>query len=180
MHTFSVCRLAWSDEEAGCIDLPFQRMQIRTSFGSGLARCASDPPGVVWAVGDRGPNLKAKTLLKLYGVEGMRALQGEDGAKVMPRLDLGPMIARLLVHADRVELLETRRLADAVGAPISGLPVPGSEHALCEPAFDLACNPIAPDPSGLDTEGIIALADGSFWLGDEFGPSLVRVNPNGN
>lgn len=49
----------------------------------------------------------------------------------------------------------------------------------CEPAFDLDGAPLEPDPSGLDTEGIAALADGGFWVGDEFGPSLVRLDGDG-
>ena len=45
--------------------------------------------------------------------------------------------------------------------------------------FDLSGTPIAPDPDGLDTEGLIALSDGGFWVGDEFGPSLVRLDAAG-
>jgi hypothetical protein len=176
---FTVRRLAWQDAEVGSIDLPAAPLRIRLSFGSGLARRASDPPGIVCAVGDRGPNLKAGTLVKRYGLERMRELQAVSGAKVMPRLDLGPAIARLAVHGDRVELLDTIKLTDQSGAPISGLPVPSSLHASCEPAFDLEGRPLDPDPSGLDTEGIAALAEGGFWIGDEFGPSLLRVDPVG-
>jgi hypothetical protein len=31
----------------------------------------------------------------------------------------------------------------------------------------------------MDTEGVAALADGSFWLGEEYGPSLVQVGQDG-
>ena len=177
--SFKVEKLAWADEELGSIPLPAGTMQVRASFGSGMTRRRSDPPGVLWAVGDRGPNLKVKTLLKLYGLERIRPLEGVAGAKVMPRLDLGPEIAKLRVDGNRIELLSKLRLLAAGGAPVSGVPVPGGEHARCEPAFDLDGNPLEPDPSGLDTEGIAALADGSFWVGDEFGPSLVRVDAEG-
>ena len=49
----------------------------------------------------------------------------------------------------------------------------------CEPAFDLDGGPLDPDPSGLDTEGIAVLPEGGFWVGDEFGPSLVRLDGEG-
>jgi len=174
-----VRRLAWADEEMGAIPMPKGTLRMVMGFGSGLTRRRDDPPGMFWAVGDRGPNLKAETLVERYGLERMRDIEHADGAKVMPRLDLGPAIAKLLVVEDRVELVETVRLTDAEGAPVSGLPAPAGEHARCEPAFDLDARPIEPDPSGLDTEGIAAFADGSFVVGDEFGPSLVRVGRQG-
>jgi hypothetical protein len=71
------------------------------------------------------------------------------------------------------------RIVDQQGDPVSGLPVPGSEHALSEPALDLEGNSIPPDPSGLDSEGIAALPEGGFLVGDEFGPSLVRLDCEG-
>jgi hypothetical protein len=173
---FTVQRLAWTDEALGTIPMPTRPMTLRASFGSGLTRREQDPPGIVWAVGDRGPNLKIKTMLQLYGAEWLKPLGGRSGAKVMPRLDLGPRIAQLRVHDDRVEVVSSLRLRDSQGEPVSGLPVPGGEHALSEPALDLEGSPIAPDPSGLDTEGIIALPHGGFIVGDEFGPSLVHLD----
>jgi Esterase-like activity of phytase len=172
-------RLAWEDEPLGEIELPKRTMRFRSGFGSGLSRRASDPAGIVWAVGDRGPNIKVKDAVRLYGLDRLEALRDEDGAKIMPRPDLGPAIAQLRVAGGRVELARSFRIADAGGRPVSGLPVPGGPHTRCEPAFDLDGAPLDPDPSGLDTEGIAALEDGGFWVGDEFGPSLVRLDREG-
>ena len=177
--SWAVERLDWADEPLGEIDLPKRTMRLRAGFGSGLATRAGDAPGTVWAVGDRGPNLKVKAAVKLYGLDRLEALRGEEGAKIMPRVDLGPAIAQLRVADGRVELVRSLRIVDAQGRPISGLPVPGGAHMRCEPAFDLDGQPLPPDPSGLDTEGIAALADGGFWVGDEFGPALVRLDSNG-
>ena len=176
----TMTRLAWRDEVLGRIDFPSGAMELRTSFGSGLARRAGDPPGVVWGVGDRGPNIKIKTLLERYGLERMRGLAGKAGAKVMPRLDVGPRIAKLRVAGERVELLASLPIRDDEGMPVSGLPIPGGEHARREPAFDLDGRELQPDPSGFDTEGIAATIDGGFWIGDEFGPSLLRVDGKGH
>lgn len=176
---WTVERLDYSDEGLGLIDLPKRRMEIVSGFGSGLATRAGDPPGTVWAVGDRGPNLKVKTARGRFGVGGLEAAAELDGAKIMPRPDLGPVIARLRVSDGRVETAATFRLTGADGRPVSGLPMPDSGHGRCEPAFDLDGKPIEPDPSGLDTEGIAALPDGGFWVGDEFGPSLVRLDGQG-
>lgn len=173
-----VKRLAWDDEELGSIPLPKGAMPIRSSFGSGLGCRAGDPAGIIWGVGDRGPNVKLETLRDLYGVEGLAEAEAK-GAKIMPRLDLGPAIAKLRLHDDRVELLEVHRVTDSSGRPMSGVPIPGGEHARREPAFDLAGAALPPDVSGLDTEGIACRADGSSWVGDEFGPSLVQLSAKG-
>lgn len=177
--SWTVEPLAWADEPLGEIELPKRTMGFRSGFGSGLSRRPGDPLGIVWAVGDRGPNIKVKTAVKLYGLDRLRHLRGEQGAKIMPRPDLGPAIAELRVVDGRVELIRSFRIADAKGRPVSGLPIPGGPHTRCEPAFDLAGEPLPPDPSGLDTEGIVALAEGGFWVSDEFGPSLVRLDPEG-
>jgi hypothetical protein len=179
MTGWAVERLDWTDEPLGGIDLPKRRMHFRSGFGSGLSRLRSDPPGIVWAVGDRGPNIKVKDAVQLYGLDRLEALKSRQGAKIMPRLDLGPALAELRVGERRVELVRTLRITDSHGRPVSGLPVPGGPHTRCEPAFDLDGEPLPPDPSGLDTEGIAALADGGFWVGDEFGPSLVRLDGQG-
>ena len=177
--SWSVERLVWADEALGEIELPKRTMRFRSGFGSGLSRRSCDAPGIVWAVGDRGPNIKVKTAVGLYGLDRLEALRGEDGAKIMPRLDLGPAIAELRVADGRVGIVRRLRIGDARGRPVSGLPVPGGLHTRCEPAFGLEGEPLEPDPSGLDTEGIAALPDGGFWVGDEFGPSLVRLDAGG-
>ncbi|MET1112544.1 MAG: esterase-like activity of phytase family protein [Allosphingosinicella sp.] len=177
--SWTVERLDWTDEALGEIELPGRAMRFRSSFGSGLSRRAGDPPGIVWAVGDRGPNIKVKTAVKLYGLDRLKPLKSEAGAKIMPRLDLGPALAELRVAGGRVELVRSIRMNDAQGRPVSGLPVPGGPHTRCEPAFGLDGEPLDPDPSGLDTEGIAVLPDGGFWVSDEFGPSLVRLDSGG-
>jgi Esterase-like activity of phytase len=179
MTGWTVERLDWTDEPLGEIDLPKRAMRFCSGFGSGLSRRAGDPPGLVWAAGDRGPNLKVKTAVELYGLDRLKALGSEEGAKIMPRLDLGPAIAQLRIDGGRVELVRSLRIIDSEGRPVSGLPVPGGPHSRHEPAFDLDGQRLPPDPSGLDTEGIAALDDGGFWVSDEFGPSLVRLDSDG-
>lgn len=179
MTGWTVERLAWTDEPLGEIALPKGPMRFRSGFGSGLSRRPGDPPEIVWAVGDRGPNIKVKDAVELYGLDRLEPLRSEAGAKIMPRLDLGPALAELRIAAGRVELLRSLRIRDSGGRPVSGLPVPGGPHMSCEPAFGLDGERIEPDPSGFDTEGLAALADGGFWVGDEFGPSLVRLDGDG-
>lgn len=176
----TVTELAWSEIAIGAIDLPARRLEMVWGFGSGLTRRLSDPPGVVWAVGDRGPNLKVEVAIADYGVTTLGAHANAEGAKVMPRLDAGPALAELSVCEDRVELLRIVPLTGGDGRPLTGLPPPGSEHTRFEPVVDIGGNVIAPNPSGIDSEGVVALADGGFVIGDEYGPSLVHVDAGGS
>jgi hypothetical protein len=174
-----IVQLAWKDADLGAVDLPGGRMAIGSGFGSGLAIRPGDPPGIVWAVCDRGPNLKIKTMVERFGVDSLQRLAGSSGAKIMPRLDLGPALARLRVGTTDIELIEEIRLATPDGRPLPGLPLPGGEHATREPALSLEGEDLGSDPAGADTEGVAALGGGGFWLADEYGPSLLRVDGEG-
>ena len=174
----SVRQLAWSDADLGTIPLPKKPMRIRTGFGSGISMRRDGPADTLWAVCDRGPNLKRKTAHKLYGLR-LDHLEQESGAKIMPRLDLGPAIAELRIGGDAIELVRVIRLTDGSGRSISGLPMAASAHAIHEPAFDRGGRRLEPSHGGADSEGIAALADGSFWIGDEYGPSLIKVDGEG-
>jgi hypothetical protein len=173
---FTVTQLAWTDPPLGGIDLPEGRLKMVAGFGSGLARRVGDTPEILWAVGDRGPNLKVDVAHERYGLRLEGAYAAIDGAKIMPRPDIGPALAELRLTGDRVELVRTLPVRGGSGRAISGLPGPGSMHAVTEPALDLAGNLLAPDPSGADSEGIVALADGGSIVGDEYGPSLLHLD----
>jgi hypothetical protein len=174
-----ITRLRWLDPDLGALELPGGTLQIRAGFGSGLARRAGDSPGRVWAVCDRGPNIKIGTAIERFGLKGLERVAHLDGAKLMPRLDLGPAIAELQVSEEAVELVRTVRLSTSCGSPLSGLPLSGTEHGRREPALSLNGADLGTHPAGADTEGIAALADGGFWIGDEYGPSLLRHDPEG-
>ena len=179
MANVEVRRLAWVDRELGTVAMPKRPLRLVSGFGSGLTRRRGDPAGVVWAICDRGPNLKLKDAREIYGWEPAGEVARAGDAKLMPRLDIGPAIAQLRVTDEAVELVREIRLADRDGAPISGLPVPESAHAASEPALGLDGALLAPDPNGMDTEGLAAAADGGFWASEEYGPSLVRLDADG-
>lgn len=171
-------RLAFADEPIETVDQPARPLRLLRGFGSGLAVRPGDPPSVAWAVGDRGPNIEIEDMIERYGRDDLAHLDEHKGAKVMPRVDVGPALAELRLEDGAVRLVRRVPLTGDDGEPISGCPAHGERGAI-EPAFDLAGERLAPDPSGADTEGIVALADGTFWIGDEFGPSLLHVSAEG-
>jgi hypothetical protein len=175
----TITRLAWADHVLDEIETPRGRLRITLGLGSGLARRAGDPPGVVWAVGDRGPNIKIGSAVDDHGLTHLSGLAALEGAKVMPRPGIGPTLVQLCVEADKVVCLQVLPLRDATGAAFDGLPGPGGDMAAMEPAFDLSGAALAPSLSGGDTEGVAALADGTFRVADEYGPSILVVAVDG-
>ena len=170
--------LRWRDPPLEEIEAPKGKLRLTLSPGSGLTRRPGDPPGRVWGLGDRGPNMKIKTARQRYGLEHLKPLKDLAGAKVLPLPDFQPLLAELQVDADRVELVRTLPLRTLAG-PFSGRPLPGGDNASMEPAFDLGGQPLATDAAGCDPEGVAALADGGFWVSEEYGPSLLRVDADG-
>ena len=154
-------------------------MRLTRSCASGLCQSPIDQPDRFWGIGDRGPNIKPGAIADRYGTEQLRPLASIDGAKIMPLPSTGPALARFRIDADSVYLEEVINLTGTDGLPISGLPTPYSRHAEFEPIYDLAGSALPTDPNGVDSEGITAMPDGSFWIAEEYGPSLLRVDRKG-
>ncbi len=72
----------------------------------------------------------------------------------------------------------------ALGNPAANVPVPDETPTTDDAAtpdgdVDVA-DPVLPfDPYGLDTEGVVLAADGTFWLVEEYRPSIIHVAADG-
>ncbi|WP_076068183.1 esterase-like activity of phytase family protein [Sphingomonas montana] len=174
-----VTLLTYQDETLARLALPGGTLHVTRGLGSGLARRAGDPAGMIWAIGDRGPNLKMPLAIERYGLDHLADHAATPGAKLMPCPDVGPAIVELHVGDRHVTLRRTLPLRDGAGRTLSGLPPAGTDDRAAEPAIDLAGQVLPPDPGGADTEGLACTPDGGFWVGDEYGPSLLRLDPDG-
>lgn len=175
---YKVERLGWRDHLLAEIPLPRGVLRVTLGLSSGLARAPGDPPDRLWAIGDRGPNLKIKAAVKDYGLNHLERLADIEGAKIMPLPDVGPTIAELQVVGTDIAFVRAIPLRRSDGRPLSGLPLPGGGEAEMEPTFDLD-GTLREADGGADTEGLAVLADGSFWAAEEYGPSLMKVAPDG-
>ncbi len=130
-------------------------------FGSALA---PDPraPGYFYLLTDRGPNTDSN----------------DPDKKVFPLPRFTPQIGRFKLQGDKLVLVKTIEIRNAQGKKITGLPNPTHGNT-GEIAVDMQGKELGTDPDGLDTEGLVAMKDGSFWISDEYGPWLVHVNPQG-
>lgn len=146
-RSYSVERLTWRDRSLGIITLKNGgRMRLTLGLGSGLAQRPGDAKDTVWAIADRGPNLKIKTAIKRYGLEHLRPLVKVEGAKVMPRPDIGPMICQLQISGSKVALVRKIPLITDNGRTVSGLPFSTADGV--EPVFDLQGKALGIDRSG--------------------------------
>jgi hypothetical protein len=62
---------------------------------------------------------------------------------------------------------------------MSGLPNPTDHRDAIERAVDGDGRPLQTDADGVDPEGLAVLADGTFWISDEYGPYLLHVDSSG-
>lgn len=154
-------------------------LDLTIGIGSALFHMPGDPADEFYALTDRGPNIDCSASEKITGIPTDKACAGDDKAKLFPRPDFVPSIVKVKLNDDGTFVTtDWIPLKDAAGKTITGLSNP-LKAAKTEAAFDKDGKQLPFDPNGLDTEGLVRLKDGTFWIGEEYGPSLVHVAPDG-
>lgn len=154
-------------------------LKLNLGIGSAAWRDPNDPPGVIWTITDRGPNLDCAGIEELTGLGIDKLCAGDDKAKNFPLPEFSPTIVKIEIGADNTaKMLETIPLKGKSGKPLTGLPFTSANLKL-EAAYDIDGKPLPGDPSGLDTEALVRLPDGSFIVGEEYGSSLVEIAADG-
>lgn len=144
-------------------------LHLDVGIGSGACRLATEPEGIFYTITDRGPNIKTTDSMKVMGVD----VSNKKG-KIFPTPNFAPSIYQLQFKKGQISLLDKVQIKAPSGVPVSGISNPDTEAA-----WDINGNPIEYDPSGMDAEGIVKLQDGSFWIGEEYGPSILHVANDG-
>lgn len=158
-----------------------QPFEIRNGgYGSAMTADPNDSTRF-YAMTDRGPNADYTGTL--------------GAGKMFPTPDYTPRIGLFqLRESGVVELVKTILLKRPDGTPITGLPNSSALGGTGEIPYDAAGNPIVVDQTlpydatsnplklddyGLDSEGLVALKDGTFWVSDEYGPHMVHFDADG-
>ncbi|HEX4519021.1 MAG TPA: esterase-like activity of phytase family protein [Gaiellaceae bacterium] len=142
-------------------------------FGSSLA---PEPRRQGWFYGltDRGPNADDPL-----------------GRKSEPLTSFSPEIGEFKLVDGKAELQKTITLKGPktvkgpqgiFGQPYSGRPpTPDTSEVIDDVAQSHGTTgvPVASDPDGYDSEGLVALDDGTFWVSDEYGPYITHFDANG-
>jgi hypothetical protein len=163
------------------VDLPGGKTSAYTlGIGSGAFRHKTDPANTVWTIGDRGPNMVCSEARAILGADTEALCNKLKNGRVYPTPDYSPSIYR--VELDRAaktfKLLDIIALKTKTGRPILGLLNPQTV-ATKDTGMDLSGKVLPDDPDNVDLEGIVRLADGTFWIAEEMGPSVAQVAADG-
>jgi hypothetical protein len=109
---------------------------------------------------DRGPNVSDP--------------KGED---VLPLPDFDPAIGEFRLVGTKAVLERTIPLRAADGTPYNGLV--NSQAVTGETMVDLDGDVLPHSPYGYDSEGLVAMPDGTFWVSDEYGPFITHFDHDG-
>ena len=131
-------------------------------FGSAVA---ADPnaPDVFYMLTDRGANVAGQLANSI----------------IIGKPDFDPQIGKFRLKDGKLVLEQVIELKNAAGGKLNGLPNPAGMGASGETAYDLNGQVIAPSADGIDSEGLVRAADGSFWVSDEYGPHIVHFDASG-
>lgn len=154
------------------------------------ARSAGNGPSAVldlWTITDRGPNGfvktpagKRRTLVEPDFVPSLVRLAvtlPPDGPAAIGPPEAGREGAAAAPAPLGIEVAEVLPLAGRSGRLLSGRANGlGNDPDLLDPT---GADVIPPDPDGVDTEGVVHMADGSFWIVEEYRPSLLQVTAAG-
>jgi hypothetical protein len=150
-------------------------LRLTAGIGSGAFHMHGEPANRIYTVSDRGPNIDCEDDDKIIHANAKICSSG----KIFPVPAFAPTLYTLeLKGAKGWQVVDAVQLKDQDGTPITGLSNPLTVTTT-EAALDKLGNDIGLDAEGLDTEALVKLSDGTFWLADEYGPSLIHVAATG-
>ncbi|TGO03381.1 hypothetical protein PN36_07645 [Candidatus Thiomargarita nelsonii] len=153
-------------------------LSLDVGVGSGAFHFRDDNTDEFYTITDRGPNLACNESAQVLDIQNFC----QEG-RIFPVPSFTPTIYKFDIDAGGVfgtkyEFIETITLKDRDDNPISGLPNP-LQVTTTENAYDKNGKKLDFDSEGVDTEAIVKLSNGTFWLAEEYGPSLIHVAANG-
>lgn len=164
----------------GSISVPGGKTrELNVGIGSGAGRRAGDPAMTFWTISDRGANFTCGDVKDVFGVDGKTICGDLKGARIYAQPDYSPTIYRITLQDGGTYSVDTvLPLRDGDGKPVNGLLNPLT-HASTEQPIDLSGHKLEQNPDAVDAEAIVPMADGSFWVSEENGPSLLHVAADG-
>jgi len=143
--------------------IPNDRKMLLGGIGSDLWHAPGDAPDEFWAITDRGPN----------GQVPVNLIQ----RRTFPIPEFNPAILKIRAAGGTIAILETIPIVGQSGKPVTGL---SNLDVKDEPPYDDRAETLLPyNVNGLDTEGLVRLKNGEFWVAEEYSPSILRIDPSG-
>ena len=131
-------------------------------IGSGIIR-VPNTKSEFYMLTDRGPNFdNVNGAGKVYG-------------KIFPLENFAPAIVHVKLENKTIQIIKSIPIVDSNGKSVTGI----SNSKDDETPYDINEKVIPYRSSGIDTEAIQLLPDGNFLISEEYGPSVLVVDPNG-
>ena len=156
-----------------------QNSKLKLGIGSGLGLLEQNGNTIkLITITDLGPNLDAPTSPITGNTDGYTY----TASKIFPLPSYTPRFATITV-TDSKATLDTGSvtlLKNQSGIVISGRPLlPGTTGATGEVAIAENLAPLTGDVNGLDPEGIVKDVQGNYWISDEYGPFIIKLDSTG-
>jgi hypothetical protein len=129
---------------------------------SGLYHAQGEPENVFYAIADRGPN--------------SRITVGKERRRTFAVPEYNPTIYKLSVAGDRIQIVDQTPILTSSDRPVTGLPNTNNDEF---PYTYDGKTRLQLNPNGLDSEALARATDGTFWVGDEYSPSVAQIAPDG-
>lgn len=142
---------------------PIGKIGTTTVTGDGYGSAVASVPGhadEVYGLTDRGPNV-----------------DGPNGTKIEAYPTFAPAIGRFRLHNGKATLIKKITLSAKDGTPYNGLVNTVADTG--ETITKLDGTVLPKSPNGYDSEGLVALKDGTFWVSDEYGPFITHFDSRG-
>jgi hypothetical protein len=129
---------------------------------SGLYHTQGDPENMFYAIADRGPNGQVTV--------------GKDRRRTFPIPEYNPVIYKLTLQNDQVQIISATPIRTRNGKPVTGLSNTDNDEV---PYTYDGQTRLELNPNGLDIEGLARASDGTFWVCDEYSPSVAHITADG-
>lgn len=164
--------MAYFSRTVGGVETNSRNKKLTVGIGSGAWHTKGDEPGILYTITDRGPNIDIGDAPNPAFI-GFNPVTAGTG-KIFPIPHFSPSIYKLQVTPGAFHVLEILQIKDKQGVPLPGASIPAIEQA-----FNAAGAMIPGHPEAVDSEALVRLANGDFWVASEYGPDLLRLGPDG-
>ncbi|MBY0610636.1 MAG: esterase-like activity of phytase family protein [Beijerinckiaceae bacterium] len=174
----AVTRIGLPPFPLGVVSFPNGRA---VNLGVNIASGAYHPPAAgarLWTVSDRGPFIACSTAKTQIGVSEAEMCGGSPLAEIAILPGFSPTLYGLEIGEDNgARVTETLPIKDRSGRPVSGLSADDPDDSIG--AYDLTGRRLSPEQPGINPGGLVRLADGTFWVVEGYGPSLLHIAADG-
>ena len=161
-YTLPTSGLKADQERAMPGQVPDDRGLNMGGIFSGLYHTQGDPENMFYAIADRGPNGQVTV--------------GKDRRRTFPIPEYNPVIYKLTLQNDQVQIISATPIRTRNGKPVTGLSNTDNDEV---PYTYDGQTRLELNPNGLDIEGLARASDGTFWVCDEYSPSVAHITTDG-